>query len=250
MLGLWSAHRWAMPMIPLLWISLTSGLWLCADASSEFRAKLLTVASEKFASADCREERFFVRHPMTNFERMSNWPKCWRCDLDAREQYALWDRLKLIQDHEAAIGWEELAEVADFLRTKHVKDREVIAWHDSPHAVYLLLGIKPGFRFMHTSTAQAIGYQQVQADLAAAAGTARFAVGDLELAVFAITPPDAKRKAVASPHCPFDLLPSNLNEECRQAFPFNQPVIFRSRGGLGRYTVHELTPPLGDNFHP
>jgi hypothetical protein len=30
----------------------------------------------------------------------------------------------------------------------------------------------------------------------------------------------------------------------RVEFPFTQKAVFRSRGGRGRYIVHELTPPL------
>lgn len=248
MLGLWAAHRWAMPVLPLLWMVVTSAIWVYADANPRFRDELLTIATDKHVAADPGEERYFVRHPLADSNRMSCWSTCWRSDLSQAEQYALWDRLRRIQEHEASIGWEELAEVAEFLRSKDVKDYEVLAWNDSPHAVYLMLGIKPGIRFMHTSTAQSIGafgYYQVQSELAATAGTARYAVGDLELTVLETTP--AGRALMLGPaRSSTDLLPSAMLPRYRAMFPFNQPAVFRTRGGRGRYTVHQLFPPFGD----
>ncbi|HEV3438707.1 MAG TPA: hypothetical protein VG122_15185 [Gemmata sp.] len=253
MLGLWAAHRWAMPLIPLLWMAATSMLWLLADASPWFREELLTIATDKHVSADQGEERYIVRHPLADPNRIGCWLECWRGDLTPRERYALWDRLRRIRDHEASIGWEELYEVAEYLREKGVKDREVLAWDDSPHAVYLMLGIKPGLRFMHICTAQGIGdlgYNQVRSELAATEGIARFAIGDLELPALGQTP-EVRAQILGPPASPTDLLPAGLRPEHRKAFPFNQPTIFRTRGGLGRYTIHQLTPPFGDcHDHP
>ncbi|HEV3385410.1 MAG TPA: hypothetical protein VG097_11395, partial [Gemmata sp.] len=249
MFGVWAAHRWAMPVIPLLWMLLTSCLWLYADANSRFREELLTIAVDKHVSADVGEERYIVRHPLAEPNRIQCWPECWRCDLTTAERYALWDRLRRIREHEASISWEELSEVVQFLRKKGVKDGEVLAWHDSPHAVYLMLGIKPGLRFMHVCTAQLIGdmgYCQVMTELTATQGTARFAIGDLEWATLGATP--AQRLVILGPPAsPTDLLPAGLNSGNRATFPFNQRTVFRTRGGLGRYTVHELVPPFGDD---
>lgn len=248
MIGLWAAHRWAMPILPLLWMAVTSAVWLFADANPEFREELLTVATDKHISAEVDEERFIVRHPLADLHRMRCWADCWRCNRTERERYALWDRLQRIRDHEAAISWEELYDVAEFLRTKSVTDREVLAWNDSPHAVYLMLGIQPGVRFMHISTAQGMGemgYWQVQNELAATAGTARYAIGDLKW-VAQGEEPENRLQLLGPPRSPDDLLPAALRPWHRATFPFNQPTVFRSAGGFGRYTVHQLTPPFGD----
>src|SRR5262252_9505132 len=120
-------------------------------------------------ASDPDQEHYVVRHPLADVRRLQVWPDCWRTGLTDREQYALWDRTKRMAFHEAVIDWEELDDVAQFLRGQGVKDGEVIAWHDSPHAVYLMLGIKPGVRYMHINTAQALcpaARDRVQAELA------------------------------------------------------------------------------------
>ena len=248
MIGLWAAHRWAMPILPILWMAVTSGLWLYADVNPRFREELLTIATDKHVSAEVDEERYIVRHPLADFNRMRCWPDCWRIGMTERERYALWDRLRRVRDHEATISWEELYDVAEFLHSKGVTDREVVAWNDTPHVVYLMLGIRPGIRFMHICTAQGIGemgYRQVQAELAATAGTARYAIGDLEWTALG-EKPESRLQLMGPPRSPDDLLPAALRPGHRASFPFNQPIVFRSAGGFGRYTVHELIPPFGD----
>jgi hypothetical protein len=90
-----------------------------------------------------------------------------------------------------------------------------------------------------------LGYYQVQSELAATEGTARFAIGDLEWAALGQTP-EVRAQILGPPASPTDLLPAGLLPWHRKTFPFNQPTIFRTRGGLGRYTIHQLTPPFGD----
>jgi len=42
------------------------------------------------------------------------------------------------------------------------------------------------------------------------------------------------------------LLPRVIPAACREVFPMNQPAVFRSGNGRGRYVVHVLTNPVGD----
>ena len=249
MFGLWAAHRWAMPAVVLVWLMLTSMLWLIGDVNPQVREMLLRVATHDSRPADEPDkERYLVRYPLADPERLRLWPECWRTDLTTEEQYALWDRNKRISAHEASIDWEELNEVAEFLRARGVKDGELLAWHDSPHALYLMMGIKPGVRYMHINTAQSISmesYARVQAELAATAGTARFAVSDLEYPTLGVCE-ELRQKILGPPAGPHDLIPAGLQPAFRRQFPFNQKTVFRSRGGLGRYIIHELTPPLQD----
>ena len=92
-------------------------------------------------------------------------------------------------------------------------------------------------------------HARVQAKLAAAAGTARFAVSDLEYPTLGQTP-EVRAQILGPPRDQNDLLPPALPPTFRAQFPFNQRTIFRTRGGLGRYVVHGLTPPLGDSPLP
>ena len=57
--------------------------------------------------------------------------------------------LGLVRGFHSANDWEQLGEVADWLRTRGVRDGELLCWDDSPHALYLELGIRPAFRFQH-----------------------------------------------------------------------------------------------------
>jgi len=252
MLGLWAAHRWVIPAPVILWLAITSAAWVVGDVSPPVRAWMLEIARHDSRPTDLPDkERYFVRYPLADAERLELWPDCFRVGMPERDRFRLWDKLERIQDHEAATGWEELGDVMDFLRLHSLKDGELIAWHDSPHALYLMLDIKPGVRYMHVNTAQSISVESrllVQGELAATVGKARFAVSDLEYPALGLSP--AKRAAILGPpRRPDDLLPVGLDQGARGQFPFNQRTVFRSRGGLGRYIVHELplTGPLGDS---
>lgn len=253
MFGLWAAHRYAFTLAPILWISGTSLAWLVADANPTFRNQLLSVAYDDHASASSEHEYYYVRHPLADWNWIRNWPEClttapprsWLVAETPREQYQLWDRLGRIEQFVASPGWEELAEVATYLQQQGVGDGEVIAWNDTPHIVYLMLGIKPGIRFMHITTVQIIGVdgswfgeQQLRQALEAAT-TARFAVGDLEWAAIGLGP-SGRARVLAAAASPTDLLPHGLSPGQRATFPFDRPTVFRSQNGRGRYTVHRL----------
>jgi hypothetical protein len=193
-------------------------------------------------------EQYLPRHALTERERVRLWPQCWRTDLTDAERYALWDGLRLHPPHEASIGWEETAEVAAYLRSQGVGDGEVVAWFDSPHAVYLVLDVKPGFRFMHVHTAIAISLGEDPTGLAGRgwvlaelerAPAARFAVSDmLWVAMSAGDREDLRRAFMGPARSPDNLLPAVVpypNE-----FPWNQPTVFRTRNGTGRYIVHRI----------
>ena len=49
--------------------------------------------------------------------RLRVWCDCWKINMTDHERYILWDRLRRIKEHEATIDWEEMEEVANFLRT-------------------------------------------------------------------------------------------------------------------------------------
>ena len=72
--------------------------------------------------------------------------------------------------------------MADYLRAQGAGDGDVIAWCDSPHAVYLLLDVDPGIRFMHVYTALSIGGggEKVMREVEEAKQRSIFVVSDLE----------------------------------------------------------------------
>lgn len=240
MLAVWASHRWAWTLLMLLYLTTTSSLWFLAENNESVRAKLEEVPPKSLY-------RYFPRHPMFATNRLRAWPTCWRFNLTDNERYALWDELKLHPPHEASMSWVELAEVAEFLRSQNVGDGEVIAWFDSPHAVYLMLGIEPGMRFMHVYTAISIGKDKNDEDgrikvMRELANTprARFVINDLEWVVIALSAETTEqRNALLAPaQSPQNLLPPTCPHS--KDFPFNQPTVFRTKGGTGRYIVHTI----------
>jgi hypothetical protein len=271
MFGVWATHRWAWVLLGFLWLAVTSAWYVAADLNPRARAEL-------DALSDKTRERYVVRHPLSDPKWLANWPTCFDPSLSRREQYALRDRLGLHPPHEAVIGWEELNEVAEFLQSKGItrgdKSRRVIAWFDSPHAVYLMLDLDPGIPFMHVHTIFhiSIGYDgtprygvetvmnAVRANVAAQPpGTEVYVVNDLVWATVGKTDKDYVAALLGPPGSapPCELLPRVVLQPT--TFPFNQPTVFRSRGGLGRYVVHRIAttsdhppgkPPAPENGAP
>jgi len=276
MLALWSAQRWCLPALVLSWLAVTSGIVLLAgEPGTPLRDRI-----DRFEATALERDRypyFFVRHPIADPARMRHWETCFRTDLARAERYALADALRGMGEFEASPNWTQLGQVAEFLRGRNVGDRQLVAWHDSTHPLYLLLNVKPGLRFMHVNTAASIdpdwAPEAVLAELNAN-GRARFAVADIEsMAYFAEEsygvagayaawwapptdptapplPPAPMRvrligsRAVRDFEFPFDRDPT-LPADSPKRYPFDpRPVLFRSKGGTGRYVVFELCQPI------
>ena len=243
MLGVWASHRWTWVVVVLLWLVATTGVWSLAGHNAGARNELDNMPKKA-------REHYVPRHPIFDSNRLRLWPTCWCPDLTDNERYALWDKLRLHPPHEAVIYWEELAEVAEFLRSHGAKDYEVIAWFDSPHAIYLTMNLKPGVRFMHVNTAMSIGQNRtdetsgcakVMSELADLnkTGRARFVISDLEWVVLSASRDEQRVMWTGPPRDPpRDLMP--VATPYPDEFPFNQPTVFRSRGGHGRYIVHTV----------
>lgn len=246
MLALWATHRWAWVPVVFLWLAVTSGVWIVADCHAGVKNWLngMPLATQR---------DYLPRHVITDPDRLCLWPECWRLQMPDSERYVLWDKLRLHPPHEAAIGWEEIAEVAEFLRSRDVKHREVIAWFDSPHVVYLLLDLDPAIRYMHVYTAIAIsvgvdetgvlGRKNMLKELRATQDKEgcpkfRYVISDLEWVALTAGDDQPLRAAMIGPPAnpPDNLLPALTPYPFE--FPFNQPTVFRTRNGTGRYVVH------------
>jgi hypothetical protein len=223
MLGLFAANRWPIPAVLLLVQALTGAYLLAVERTPDLRE-----FHERARSTNLVYKYLTVRNSAFDLERDRWWSECFTLHPSRQVQkgVALWDF------HFGEADPVELGAVADFLREQKVKDRELIAWHDSPHALYLDLGIQPGFRFMHVTMAYSFGdwqREQILRELQAEAPHARFAVSDLHRLT--------KRHKQLNELDP-DGLPHVLPLWQRQEFPFNQPVVFRSPSG--RYLVHAI----------
>jgi hypothetical protein len=223
MLLVFAVNRWPVPAL----------LVLIQLAGSAFVA----VAEPQFDHRAAVERNWFYRHlvdrhPALNPHRLNWWSGCFQASPppELRRGVARW------VDHFGGPDPVELAAVATFLRNQHLHDGELIAWHDSPHVLYLDLGLKPAFRFMHVGTVVALGAEQrqrIRNELLVAAPQARFAVSDL----YRITEQHAQLLDLDA-----EGLPRVVPRWQRQEFPFDQPVVFRSPNG--RYLVHQLVHPV------
>ncbi len=269
MMALWSAHRWCLPALVFAWLAVTSVVMAYAVPGTPLRTWI-----DRFERIETPgvPYDFFVRHPLTDPDRMRHWGTCVRLDLTRRERTELANALRFMGDHEASTNWAELDEVADFLVARRVGDREVVAWHDSTHPLYLLLGVKPGTRFMHVNTAASIDPDTSPGVVIAelnANRAARFVVADIEsMAYFSeeayelpnarsswwglptdplappLPPAPVRVAAFADFEFPFDRNPT-LTADSPKRYPYDRrPVVFRSRGGTGRYVVFALCQPI------
>jgi hypothetical protein len=130
--------------------------------------------------------------------------------------------------------WKHLDRVTRFLRENGVKDGELTAYHTHTIHVYPALGVRPSTRFVFTETHLRLFPSRAEEISVALAGSdQKYVVSDLLEAglepALALDDSDPTNWRMA---CPRDAL---------SAFPFDQPVIFRS----GPYLVHEVTRPVG-----
>jgi hypothetical protein len=154
------------------------------------------------------------------------------------------NRLGLYIHCHCATNWEDLVQVADYLRQVHppLQDGELNCWHDGTHPLYLLLNLEPATRYLHYGTALSIRERVAEIAEAVASSRQRYVVSDL----FPVLPdmftdqfPVADGQALC--------LPPDFPAPYRQLFPWNQPLVFR----CGRYCVHKVEGPLGViDIHP
>lgn len=203
---------------------------------------LLAVAAERWGGESA--EQFFFRHRIAKLERTARWAECFRGGLSPVDYRQRQWALSMQPEYHSTINPVELGEVADWLRQQGVGDGEVIGWHDTPHALYLELGIRPKFRFMHISTTfvSMRNYNRMTIELhKKALPHAKYIVSDLLHTMRVCEDEVWERRVEAGP----DLLPPDFSPDLRESFPYNQPAVFRSNGGRGRYIIHRIEKPIG-----
>jgi hypothetical protein len=226
-----AAQRWAAGFLLLVWLALTSALVLAGAAAS----------TNATGVGPSRGPAWAVLHPAADPDRAARWADCWRADLPEPEYRRRMNALGMVRGFHSANDWEQLGEAADWLRARGVRDGELLCWDDAPHALYLALGVRPAFRFQHVGQMTGISLDheaRVRAELCAAPRP-RWVVADL-LRLEAVDPALAGRLGDAGP----DRLPAALPDRTRREFPYNQPAVYRSGDGRGRYVVFELRHPI------
>jgi hypothetical protein len=226
-----ATQRWAWGFLVLVWLVVTGALVLAGAA----------VPSNAAGVGPSRGPAWAVLHPAADPARMELWADCWRTDLSALDSRRRMDALGMIHDFHSANDWEQLGDVADWLRARGVRDGELLCWDDAPHALYLALGVRPAFRFQHVGQMTGISLDheaRVRAELCPIPRP-RWVVADL-LRLEALDPGVAGRLTDAGP----DLLPTALPDWARREFPYDQPAVYRPGAGHGRYVVFELRHPI------
>lgn len=247
MIGLFALNGWAINFFVLLFQVLASAFILAAVDKPEYPQwrkdwNHWHVKHQKFDPDKFWEDlgwyyKYSVtQNPAFNPDRYDWWKESLRPQV-SRE---LRKGVAFDSDFHVGVDWVQLGAVEDFLRGQNVKDGELLCWHDSPHALYRALGIKPGFRFMHVTTASEMSrrhYEEVKAARDAAQPRLRFVVYDL----FRVSDKHGDLLNLAPDGVPVSVAPIQ-----RKQFPMNQPVVFRSPSG--RYVVAEVRQgvDLGD----
>jgi hypothetical protein len=245
MIAVLAANRWAATVVALA-AQATVIIWLAV------RPPLPPLPPWAHLEAD-------LRHVVWTYpDRDPNRLRWWRACLAPCVSGDVRNGVAFQSDYFSGTDTAGLEEVAAFLRANGIQDGELLAFNDSPHVLYLMLGIKPGIKFLHFSTAPAMGpdqYDWVHAEVEQRLTDPnrppiRYVVSDLRrLSVFA-SPAEQGRYDEPGPS-PTDLLPSVVDAETRQYFPYDQPTVFRSGNGRGRYVVHVPSRrPIGPIYSP
>ena len=247
MIALWASHRWCMPAFVIAWIASFSIVFRIGDDAPNLREAL---RGNGVVSYDRLDRNY--RHALAERGFAGQWLACFHTPTTGREDARLKDTLKKFHLHVATTNWEELGEVEAFLRSRDVKDRELVCWDEGVHPLYLSLGIRPGLRFMHIHNADRIGpdsVAKIRAELHPNRAI-RFVVCDLEWVAYVTGPYKDHIRTVHTSRYPPGRSPDNpvpvMDEQWNEVFPYDgRKAVFRSQGGIGRYIVFEVTHPLG-----
>lgn len=228
LLAVLATQRWAAGCLLIAWVGLTT------------LAVSLGVSPPQAEVPEFRDpERWWaIRHVSADPPRARHWADCWHADTTPEQYRRRMTNLSRMQGFHAANDWEELGEVADWLRAHGATAHDVIGWHDAPHAVYLMLDGRPAYRFQHVFQMLGIGAEQeyrIRRELYDTLPRVRFIVSDL-LREGSDDPNRLPDWTGVGP----DHLPPSLRLDVRAGFPFTVPVVFRSGDGRGRYLIHDL----------
>jgi hypothetical protein len=188
------------------------------------------------------------RHPIADWHRTRNWWSCWP-PLSETEARLRQDRVAHLPFYFPSLSVAELGEITDWLQARQVRANQVIAWHDSPHAVLLSLPGKAGFRFMHIDTPilSPITYEWMWQECEQAAPTAKYVIVDLIRSYVQLH--SLSLEGWDEPSANF--WPPNFPTKSFGYFPYNQNAVYRTNNGRGRYLILEMVRPLGvSEYHP
>jgi hypothetical protein len=224
-----ATQRWAFGFLYLLWFA--------------FLAVLLNftslVSPTEIPAAGLPAIRLEHYGPLTDPSMLKLWPRCWR----EGSSPELRDQLGVYINIHCGVNWEELRDVATFLRTLDppLRNGELNCWHDSTHSLYLTLNLDPATRYMHFGTVFGITSKDdwIKKRIAeeVRASRQRYVVADL-----ARLAQDRAKPHQPGPGGDRQKLPAWFPDSAKDKFPWNQKLVFRS----GRYVVYQVVNDLDE----
>ena len=141
------------------------------------------------------------------------------------------NRLERMADFTTSTDWVQLQQIAEFLRSRNLKDGELLCEGNTTHPLYLMLNLRPATRYMHVGTIRYYFPARRDAlDRELRASGCRYIVSDCR--VWGLTIEQGNEEIKDDPLA----LPPDFPEWERELFPWNVKVTHR----VGRYYVHQI----------
>ncbi len=176
-----------------------------------------------------------ARHPLTDMKRTALWARCWKegASPDLENRLAL-------EPKAGRPDWVELERVAEFLKARGIRDKELTCYSFGTLPLLLALNVSPSTRFAYID--EVLFYYRRRQDtvrFALATSPERYIVSDAhhlmgELRLF--------NPNTADPTDP-DLFLRKVPPYVRTQYPWSEPVVFQA----GQYLVHQSTEALRRN---
>jgi hypothetical protein len=164
----------------------------------------------------------FLHHPLLDAQMQSVWVNLWKQGSTPEIRNAL------NQGDQSAVDYVAMARVADYLRSRHVQDRQLLCYSFSALPLYTQLHVQPATRFVLLWTVfEYFPHHRDEIARALAQSPMRFVVNDFEI----------NERTLAER----GLQSLNLDGDSargRPQFPWSEPIVFRE----GKYRVYEVRP--------
>jgi hypothetical protein len=166
-----------------------------------------------------------LHHPLLDPQMRAAWLGMWRQGSTPEI------RNVLNRGDDSAVDYVSLARVADYLRSRHVQDRELLCYSFSALPLYTQLQVQPATRFVLLWTVfEYFPHHRDEVGRELGRSPMRFLVNDLEIKQGTLSALGLKT---------YDLAGGSGTGQSQ--FPWSEPIVFQQ----GKYTVYEVRP-VGD----